>query len=85
MNYNKDNDTDKQQFSDMSQTVIFGFCFFFFLDIELYEMFKILDINCRGPAPAGPGIPKGRVASVRKKTHTHRRLHRRGGFFLFLG
>ena len=29
--------------------------------------------KCRGPAPAGPGTPKGWVVSVRKKTdrHTH--------------
>ena len=44
VNYNKDNDPDKQQFPDMSQTVIFC-VFFFFFDIELYELFKILDIN----------------------------------------
>ena len=42
VNYNKDNDPDKQQFPDMSQTVIF--CVFFF-NIELCELFKILDIN----------------------------------------
>ena len=40
---------------------------------------------CQGPAPAGPGIPKGWVASARKKTDTHRRLHRGGSFLLFLG
>ena len=44
MNYNKDNDTDKQQFPDMSQTVIFCVCLFVF-DIELYELFKISGIN----------------------------------------
>ena len=50
-------------------------------------IYKINVLNhvhaCRGPAPAGPGTPKGWVASARKKTdrHTHRRLHRRGSFF----
>ena len=40
--------------------------------------------ECLGPAPAGPGIPKGWVASV-KKTDTHTEgCGRRGSFFLFL-
>ena len=43
--------------------------------------------NCRGPAPAGPGIPKGWVASARKKTD--RQTHTDGCieevvFFIFL-
>ena len=38
---------------------------------------------CWSPAPAGPEIPKGWMALVRKKTDTHRRLHGRKSFFIF--
>ena len=43
VNYNKDNDTDKQQLPEWAKQWYFGL--FFFFNIELYELFKILDIN----------------------------------------
>ena len=41
-------------------------------------------LKCQSPAPAGPGVPKGWVASARKETNTQGRLSGRKGFFFFL-